>query len=317
MKLKNIRRAGISILLITVCFKPPQYPDIDRHRKIPPDIYKRTPEHDLYPPILHSDEYEYPVPLGAAVNTAGGEDSPFILPDGKTLYFCFISDVRLPAEAQLFDSVTGVWVSYDSNGNWTEAQRVWLQDPGKLAIDGAVCVQGDEMWFASAREGYTGVNMFTARFINGRWQDWRYVGDRLMKEIQIGEAHIHNNDLYFHSARTGGKGARDIWVTTRTGNNWSDPINIAAVNTADDEYLPFVSTDGKELWFSRTYRGAPAIFRSKKSGDTWTTPELIISQFAAEPTLDDAGNLYFAHHFIENTKIVDADIYLARRKAQK
>jgi hypothetical protein len=32
------------------------------------------------------------------VNTAGGEDSPFVTPDGNTLYYVFTPDVNIPAE---------------------------------------------------------------------------------------------------------------------------------------------------------------------------------------------------------------------------
>jgi hypothetical protein len=39
-----------------------------------------------------------------------------------------------------------------------------------------------------------------------------------------------------------------------------------------------------------------------------------VSQFAGEPTLDDAGNLYFVHHFYEDGVKIEADIYIARRK---
>ncbi len=43
-------------------------------------------------------------------------------------------------------------------------------------------------------------------------------------------------------------------------------------------------------------------------------PELIVSQFAGEPTLDDAGNLYFVHHYFEHGQMIEADIYVAYRK---
>jgi len=42
----------------------------------------------------------------APVNTSGGEDSPFLLPDSQTLYFFFTPDVSIPTEKQLFDGVT-------------------------------------------------------------------------------------------------------------------------------------------------------------------------------------------------------------------
>ena len=90
----------------------------------------------------------------------------------------------------MLDSVTGIYVSKKQNGAWTEAERVILQDAGKLGLDGAEFVQGDTMWFASAREGYTGVNYFTAEFKDGKWTNWRYVGDKLMKEYRMGEMHI-------------------------------------------------------------------------------------------------------------------------------
>lgn len=290
------------------------YPNVAREDKIPADIIKRTPDTDLHPPILHSNEYNEPFPLTLTINTAGAEDSPFVTPDGNTLYFFFTPDVRVPANEQLFDDVTGVWVSNKTDTTWTIPTRVWLQKPGKLALDGAVCVQNSEMWFASAREGYTGVNMFTAELIGDSWKNWQYSGNRLMNEIRIGEVHIHCDDLYFHSARTGGNGGYDIWCTTRTGSFWSDPINIQAVNTGTDDSLPFISSDGNELWFTRTYLGTPAVFRSVKVNGNWDAPQLIVSQFAGEPTLDDAGNLYFVHHFYENDVMIEADIYIATMK---
>ena len=59
---------------------------IDRESKIPPDQEKMTPEMDLLPPILHSDEYQDPVPMPYPINTAGAEDSGFVMPDGNTFY---------------------------------------------------------------------------------------------------------------------------------------------------------------------------------------------------------------------------------------
>jgi len=293
---------------------PATYPTIDRTTKLPPDITKRIPQTDHHPPILYSDEFEDPVPLPAGINTSGGEDSPFILPDGNTMYFFFTPDVRVPAEQQILDSVTGLWVSLKVNNNWEPATRCWLQEPGKLSMDGAVSIQGEEMWFASVREGYVGPNIFTAEWIVDKWTNWTYAGDRLMKEIQIGEVHIHGNDLYFHSARTGGLGSYDIWITTRNGDNWSDPVNIQTINSSEMDGWPFVNSEGTELWFTRVYLGTPAIFKSLKSENSWGEPEIVLSQFAGEPTLDEAGNLYFVHHFYENSVMIEADIYVAFKK---
>ena len=237
--------------------------------------------------------------------------------DGETLYFFFTPNVTVLAEQQVLDGVTGIYMSIKQNGSWTTAKRVILQDTGKISLDGAEFVQGNVMWFASAREGYTGVNLFTAEFKNGKWSNWRYVGDKLMKEYEVGEMHItaDGTELYFHSPRFGGKGQFDIWVSRNAGNEWQAPENVAAVNTAETDCWPFISQDGNELWFTRTHNGSPAVYRSTKLNGKWHEPELIVSQFAGEPTLDNKGSLYFVPHFFDaEGEMVEADIYVAYKK---
>ena len=75
----------------------------DRHAKIPADAVKGTPATDPFPPFTVSSEWEAPVPMPGPVNTAGGEDSPFITPDGQEFYFFFTPDVRVPVEGQILD----------------------------------------------------------------------------------------------------------------------------------------------------------------------------------------------------------------------
>jgi hypothetical protein len=86
------------------------------------------------------------------------------------------------------------------------------------------------------------------------------------------------------------------------------------VNSAADESRPFITGDGSELWFTRYYQGTPAVLRSRRLGSAWQPPELIVSRFAGEPTLDALGNLYFVHHFYAGGVMREADIYVARRK---
>ncbi len=283
-----------------------------RQESIPADAVKRTPETDVYPPVLHSDDWETPVPLDSMINTAGGEDSPFIPADRDELYFFFTPDVSIPAEQQVSDGVTGIYVSEYLNNTWQPARRVMLQDPGKLALDGAEFVQGNTMLFASAREGYTGIHWFRSEYMNNRWTNWQLAD--FDPAYEVGELHIHNEELYYHSSRNGGKGQYDIWMLTLTGGEWQNPVNIEAVNSSDMEGWPYITPDGNELWFTRIYLGSPAVYRSEKNTGSWQEPELIISQFAGEPTLDKDGNIYFVHHFYEEGVMIEADIYVALKK---
>ena len=96
---------------------------------------------------------------------------------------------------------------------------------------------------------------------------------------------------------------------------WQTPENVAAVNTVADERWLYVTQDGKGLWFTGTYLGSPAICRSVKVNGAWGEPELIISQFAGEPSVDGDGNIYFVHHFYTaDSRMIEADIYTAQRK---
>ena len=287
----------------------------DRLESIPVNAIKMTPDQDLYPPILHSDEFLEPVPMPWPISTAGGEDSPFIMPDGKTFYVFFTPDVSLPAEQQVLDGVTGIYVSnLLENGGWSEPQRVSFGNG--LSLDGCAFVQGNRMWFCSVREGYNGIHWFTGDNVNGTWQNLKFSNLNLLEGYEVGELHITSDgsELYFHSSRSGGLGGYDIWVCRNVDGEWQEPINVDIVNSSDTDGWPYVSQDGHELWFTRFYQGSPALFRSIRINEEWQEPELIVSQFAGEPTLDNAGNLYFTHHYYENAVMLEADIYVAMKK---
>jgi hypothetical protein len=285
---------------------------VTRAGAISDDAVKMLPQTDSYPPILHSGDFQEPVPLPGLINTAGAEDSPFIPEARKELYFFFTPDPTIDAAQQLLDGVTGIWMSLWQEGQWQEPERVWLQEKGKLALDGCTFVSGDRMYFCSAREGYVDVHWFTANYEDGEWRKWANAD--FPSEFGVGELHIWEDELYYHSSRDGGEGENDIWMLKRENGEWRDPVNVAAVNREADEGMPFLTSDGQELWFNRFYQGSPAVFRSKRVGGEWQEPEMIVSQFAGEPTLDWQGNLYFVHHYYEQGKMIEADIYVAYRK---
>lgn len=320
MKLINLLPMAFLGFAILACGQSTPTPaPVDRYPLLPEKKY--TPEEDFWPPTI-IDGWSQPIPLPYPVNTSGGEDSPFILPDGQTLYFFFTPDVSIPAEKQLLDGVTGIWVTQRSGGTWSEPERVRLSDPGEIALDGCGFVSGNLILFCTAREGYSGIQWFRADFLEGAWQDWRYAGDELKQsEYEVGELHITTDEqeLYFHSWRPGGFGGLDIWVSWKTTAGWGQPINLGpGVNTPADEGWPTISRDKQELWYtgqSTRGRPGPAIFHSLRQPDgSWGLAEEVISTFAGEPTLSIDGNtLYFVHHyFSEDLDIMlEADIFVS------
>lgn len=284
----------------------------DRESRIPSGQTKVTPGIDVYPPRSHSAEYADPVPLPYPVNTAGAEDSAFILPDGKTLFLWFTPDPGKPPEQQVSDGVTGIYVARREGETWSKPERVVLQDRGKLALDGCEFVLNDRMWFCSAREGFTGVQWFTADYRDGRWQGWKSAGFEPWYEV--GELHITTSgtEMYFHSPRAGGQGGYDIWMSRKSGESWEPPENVAAVNSPASDGWPFVTEDGLELWFTRS-AGGPELWRSRRVNGQWRTPEKMFSNFAGEASLDRESNVYFTHHFFKDGVMLEADIYVATK----
>lgn len=284
---------------------------LDRHERIPADVTKGTPANDPHPPILHSPEFDAPVPV-PVISTAGAEDSPFIPAGRDELYFFFVTDVRLDPSLQIRDPVNGIWMSSLQGGAWQEPELVLLQKPRDLALNGCPFVAGDEIYFCTFRAGSSSAQWFRAARAGGTWSGWARVD--FPSPYEVGELHFHGDTLYFGSARAGGSGGRDIWRAIRSGSQWSGLENVATVNGPEDDDLPYVTPDGLELWFTRWYQGTPGVFRSRRGEDGWQPPELVVSRFAGEPTLDRQGNLYFVHHYYRDGVMIEADLYVARRK---
>ena len=281
----------------------------DRYASIPSWAPKYTPQNDTHPPVLHSSDWLQPVPMPGPINTAGAEDSPFITPDGDQFFFFFTPDLRVNATQQIGDGVTGIWWSTKTAGGWNDPTRVYLGS--SYSLDGCEFVQGDIMWFCSARAGnYRGVDLYTARLVNGVWTEVRSAGRLINQVYQVGEMTISpdNTTMYYGSNGT-------IWALENVGGNWTDPHVVPGLQVTGGESQPFVTPDGKELWFTGFstlgYPG-PALFRSTWNGTAWGRPVEVVSQFAGEPTLDAEGNLYFVHHFLDGSgKLAEADIYVA------
>jgi outer membrane protein OmpA-like peptidoglycan-associated protein/tetratricopeptide (TPR) repeat protein len=133
---------------------------------------------DIYVSTLSDDNYwSEPVNLGAKVNTLGKEESVFIHPDGKTLYFASDGHAGLGG--------LDLFVSHlDENGKWGEPINLGYPintygDENSLIV-GAT---GSIAYFASSRKGgYGGLDLYqfelpesvrpnTVTYVNGKVYD--------------------------------------------------------------------------------------------------------------------------------------------------
>ncbi len=100
-----------------------------------------------YSKLTPEGRWTVPANLGDVVNTEGFEESPFIHPDNRTLYFASSGHAGY-GEKDIFYS------RKDAEGNWTEPKNLgypintWKEEIG-LIVD----AKGDKAYFSSGRDG--------------------------------------------------------------------------------------------------------------------------------------------------------------------
>jgi hypothetical protein len=176
----------ILIFLSMLIIQPGCVEEQSRQESIDEHAIKYTPEMDLFPPVVHSSEWDDPIPMPGPVNTAGGEDAGFITPDGNTFFFFFTPNVTIPANEQLHDGVTGIWWCQKQGDSWTEPIRADLGNT--LSLDGAPFYQDNTLWFASFRPGNykEDGDIWTATYENGEWTTIQNAGQQLNEDYNIG-----------------------------------------------------------------------------------------------------------------------------------
>jgi Tol biopolymer transport system component len=87
-------------------------------------------------------------------------------------------------------------------------------------------------------------------------------------------------NLIFVSKRKDGLGGKDIYISKKQSDGtWSEPENLGMhINSTDDEESPFLSADGKTLFYlskGHNSMGGFDIFKSSLdlNTNTWSSPE--------------------------------------------
>ena len=75
--------------------------------------------------------------------------------------------------------------------------------------------------------------------------------------------------MYFTSNMPGGKGLNDIWMSKKSGNSWTTPVNVADVNTEGREMFPFIGEDGTLYFSTDGYAGLGGldVYRANAAGE--------------------------------------------------
>jgi Tol biopolymer transport system component len=101
-------------------------------------------------------------------------------------------------------------------------------------------------------------------------------------------------ELYYASARPGGYGGWDIWVSKREtpSSPWEEPVNLGpVVNTSKGEVEPSISDDGLELYFVSAYDwGIIRVCRRPSKDAPWGSPVKIGPPLGSNEDIPPVGS---------------------------
>jgi len=204
------------------------------------------------------DSWGPPVNLGSTVNTTSDEGNPAFSRDGHFLFF----QSKRPGGFGGID----LWVS---TRNYTHDDFDW-QLPVNLGpgVNSAADDNGPsyfeneedgapQLYFGSSRPGGLGAAdiYLSEQLADGSFGPAVLVTELSSTSNENRPSIRHDGlEIFFQSNRTGSIGtALDLWVATResTLDAWSTPLNLGAtINTTFAEQNPYLSSDGKTLFFA-------------------------------------------------------------------
>lgn len=229
--------------------------------------------------------------LGPTVNTQYSEHSPVISSDDKTLIFTTRANPtdipgldsksrnKTAADGEYYEGI--VETHRIDSDNWEKPRSLSaaLNSKGHDASDQLFDNDTKLLMYRSDEDG----DVFVAsKQAGGDWGSPTKLNSNINSKAYEGDAYITPDGLtlYFSTAKYSEDGNLDLYYSTRTaGGDWGPAKSLGnTINTKYDEDSPYISRDGKTLFFSsrgHNTMGDYDIFQSKYDsiGRKWGRPE--------------------------------------------
>jgi Tol biopolymer transport system component len=177
---------------------------------------------------------------------------PHFSPDGKKLYFASNRPLEKGGQTKDFD----IWYVERTNGVWGEPVNVGfpVNTPANEFFP-SVTDDGTIYWCAVREGGPGGEDIFFSRMENGQYGPATALSDSINTAGNEYNAFVARDESYIIFTSNGwgpGYGRGDLWISfRRPDGQWTRARNMGQeVNTPAFEYCPFVSADGKSLFFT-------------------------------------------------------------------
>lgn len=230
---------------------------------------------------------EEPVPL-TDINSPKYDDfAPSVTADGETLYFTS----RRPNPNRKQQIETGDYGDDLFVSHWDRLKLIWAPPtpvPAPLNAtddEGAATVSADgqTLWFSLCRQtdGVGDCDLYKSDLVGDQWTKPLNLGRPLNSPQWDAQPSLTGDGLtmYFASRRAESMdSSEDIYVSYKgTDGRWTPPHNLGEpVNTRFNERSPFISADGRTLYFSSNGHpgwGNHDLFMSRLLDDgTWSEP---------------------------------------------
>lgn len=180
------------------------------------------------------------------------EGYPAFSPDGNKLFF----NTRRDRMDPLDKTYTGIAYIEREDGGWSELKHIEFGEDyqGGFGVSPTVALNGN-LYFTLWPTNKKGI-IHISRYENGKYQMPEQLSDAINK---IGGNHPHiapdeSYIIYDWEASSQGESPNDLFISFRDRDgSWMDPVNLGeGVNSHYDERRPFVSFDGKYLFFAST-----------------------------------------------------------------
>lgn len=225
-----------------------------------------------------------PENLGSAVNSEYSELNPVISPDGRTLYFGRKNHPSNRYGVKGSETISGsqdIWFSEKVGDTWSSARRlseVLNRDQYNTILsispDGqTILLKGAYVNGTYETRGFSISNKTT-----GGWSVPVKVDipgyEQLSKgKNEYGYLTMDGKAILLAFARKKNSEDDDLYVSFYEDGRWSRPMDLGeGINTKYSETTPFLSADGKTLYFSSDRpggQGSQDIYLTRRLDDTW------------------------------------------------
>ncbi|TYZ07827.1 OmpA family protein [Hymenobacter lutimineralis] len=232
--------------------------------------------------------------LGPTINTPFSEHSPVISSDDKLLLFTSRGENVTGANASSADAKNGKG-NLASDGEYYEdifeAKRIddenWEKPRSLSGVlngkghDASIQVFDNDTKMLMYRQDEGG-DIFYSEKAGGDWTEPKKLNNNINSKQFESDAYItpDGRTIYFSTGKYSEDGTLDIYFATRQpGGDWGEAKTIGnAINTKYDDDSPFLSRDGKTLYFSsrgHNTMGGYDIFKSEwdSIGRKWSRAE--------------------------------------------